>query len=94
MKHYIIVKWNDTIPSKEEMYLKVQEAFKDVVKIDGVEKFEIYKSNSDKENRYDVMIEITCSKEGLQNYDVSKLHQDWKDNYSRYIKTKAIFDHD
>ena len=92
MEHYIIVKWNEDITDKDEMYQKAKDAFKDVVNIDGVEKLDVYKSNTEKENRYDVMIKITCSKDGLAKYDASKLHQDWKNNFNQYIKLKTIFD--
>ncbi|MDO4500430.1 MAG: Dabb family protein [Erysipelotrichaceae bacterium] len=94
MKHYIIVKWNDEVTDKELFYNKAYEAFKNVTDIDEVTGLNVYKNNSDRSNRYDVMIEIECSKQGLLNYDVSTLHKEWKDNYSKYIASKAIFDHD
>jgi len=93
MKHLIIVKWNDSL-DKEDMFFKANEDFKKVIEIDGVSEYKIIKSNSDKTNRSDLIIEITCTKEGLDNYDKSSLHKAWKDNYSSYIFSKAIFDYD
>ncbi len=94
MKHYIIVKWNELVLNKEEFYEYAYEAFKDVTKIEGVNGLNVFKSNSDRGNRYDVMIEIDCTLDGLSNYDKSELHKRWKDNYSKYILSKAIFDRD
>ena len=92
MKHYIIVKWNELVIDKNEMLKNVHKAFNDVVKIEGIYNFEVYQNVTNKDNRYDVMIKIECSNDGLSNYDKSKLHQNWKDNYSKYILKKAIFD--
>lgn len=94
MKHYIIVKWNDKVQDKGDFYNKAFEAFRKVTDIDGVDGLQVFRSNSERSNRYDVMIQISCSEEGLRNYDVSDLHKAWKDNYSQFIEKKAIFDHD
>lgn len=94
MKHYIVVKWNEKVSDKNEYYLKACEAFRAVTDIEGVSNLNVYRSNSDKSNRFDVMIEIECTPEGLANYDVSTLHSSWKENYSSFIEKKAIFDRD
>jgi len=94
MKHFIIIKWNEKVADKAAYYEKACEAFRDVTKIEGVTGLQVYKSNSERANRYDVMIEIECTEEGLKNYDVSELHKAWKENYSEYFGGKAIFDHD
>ena len=94
MKHYVIVKWNETVTDKNEYYKKACDAFAKVVEIDGVLGLNVYKNCNDKPNRFDVMIEIECTNEGLENYDVSQLHQDWKANFTQYMETKTIFDHD
>lgn len=94
MKHYIIVKWNEKVLDKDEYYSKACEAFGKVTDIDGVSGLNVYKSNSGRANRYDVMVEMSCTEEGLGNYDVSDLHKDWKANYEPFIERKAIFDRD
>lgn len=94
MKHCIIVKWNDKVKDKDEYYKKAALAFKDVVKIDGVNGYEVYKSNSSRSNRYDIMIEIDCTEEGLNTYDGCQLHLDWKKNFTEYFEAKTIFDYD
>ena len=92
MKHLIIVKWNDKVKDKKEMISKVHEAFKEVTSIDGVDGVKIIESCSNKANRSDIIIKIDCSGLGLINYDASDLHKAWKENFSEYIASKAIFD--
>ncbi|MDO5331068.1 MAG: Dabb family protein [Bacillota bacterium] len=94
MKHCIIVKWNDKVKDKGEYYKKAVDAFRGVTAIEGVNGYEVYKSNSTRSNRFDIMIEIDCSKEGLENYDVCQLHQDWKKNFTEFFESKTIFDYD
>lgn len=93
MKHCIIVKWNNKVKDKDEYYKKVVDAFSKITDIEGINGFEVYKSCSKRENRYDVMIEIDCTQEGLNNYDLSKLHIDWKNNFTEYFEAKTIFDY-
>lgn len=94
MKHYIIVKWNELVQDKKAMLEMVKDTFKDVVYIDGVNNVEVFENNSDRANRFDVMIKIECSKEGLEKYDVSDLHKNWKIKADKYLLNKAIFDCD
>lgn len=92
MKHYVIVKWNEKVQDKNEYYKKACEAFAGVTKIPGVTGLDVCQNCNDRSGRFDIMVEIECTEEGLENYDVSKLHQDWKANYTKYIKSKTIFD--
>lgn len=94
MKHLITVKWNEKVSDKEQFYLNACKAFEKVTEIDGVSGLNVFKSNSERPNRYDVMIEIECSQAGLENYDGSALHKSWKETYGQFIEKKAIFDHD
>lgn len=94
MKHCIIVKWNEQVADKNLYFEKACDAFKDVIKIEGVSGLKVYQSNSDRANRADVMIEIECSKEGLENYDASDLHKAWKENFGDLIASKSIFDYE
>lgn len=94
MKHCIIVKWNEKVTDKDEFYKKAVEAFSGVENIEGVFGYRVYKSNSNRANRFDIMIEIDCIEEGLKNYDGCKLHTDWKNNFTEYFQSKTIFDYD
>ena len=61
-------------------------------RLDGVKEVKIHPSNSDRENRYSIMIEMTLTPEGLLAYDVSDMHKEWKRTYGDRIESKAIFD--
>ena len=52
----------------------------------------IHKSNSTRENRYSIMIEMDLSHEGLEVFDASEVHKEWKDTYGARLESKAIFD--
>ncbi len=56
--------------------------------------FIIHKSNSTRENRYSIMIEMNLSAEGLNNFDASEVHKKWKETYGDRLESKAIFDCD
>jgi hypothetical protein len=93
MKHYIIAKFidrNDT----EKLLPEIKELFNATLEIPGVESFVIHKSNSTRENRYSIMIEMNLSAEGLNNFDASEVHKKWKDTYGDRLESKAIFDCD
>lgn len=93
MKHYIIVKFKKEF--KYNDYIDdIKSIFSKTLKIDGVSNIKLIKSNSDRENRYDLMIEITMDKSSLCDYDTSMPHRLWKEKYGEYIDKKAIFDCD
>ena len=93
MKHFIIVKFIKDYNWKENIK-DIEKIFKETLNIDGVYNVNIKQSNSDRSNRYDLMIEMKLSKEGLLKYDASDPHKNWKDTYGQYIENKAIFDCD
>ncbi len=86
MKHYIIVKFNDDYDYLNELE-EIQELFNNSLSIDGVDKVEIYKSN-----RYDLMIKMDLTHDGLINFDNSWIHAKWKNYYGKFIQSKTIFD--
>lgn len=94
MKHCIIIKWNDKVADKDLYFEKSAKAFSDVTKLAGVTELKMYKSNSKRDNRADLMIKIECTKEGLENYDVSELHQAFKKMCEGLIAQKTIFDYE
>ncbi|MCR5671800.1 MAG: Dabb family protein [Butyrivibrio sp.] len=93
MKHYIIAKFKDRADT-ERLMPEITELFKETLKLPGVESFVIHKSNSTRENRYSIMIEMNLSAEGLDNFDASQVHKKWKANYGDRLESKAIFDCD
>lgn len=93
MKHYIIAKFKDK-EDTEKLLPEIKELFSATLEIPGVESFVIHKSNSTRENRYSIMIEMKLTAEGLNNFDASEVHKKWKDTYGAKLESKAIFDCD
>lgn len=93
MKHYIIVKFISNYNYNNELD-NIRRLFDESKNISGVDNVNIYCSNSDRDNRHDLMIEMILSKEGLINFDNSNIHKMWKELYGKYISSKTIFDCD
>ncbi|MDO5131672.1 MAG: hypothetical protein Q4D81_01670 [Eubacteriales bacterium] len=93
MKHYIIVKFTEGTDVKA-LTAPVQEIFEETLAIPGIHGVDIMTSNSDRANRYDLMIRMDMDKEALPAYDVSEPHIRWKKEYGDRIAKKAIFDCD
>ena len=72
----------------------VRSIFEETLSIEGIHGIDIKLSNSDRDNRYDMMIVMDMDKEALPAYDVSEPHLRWKSEYGDLIEKKAIFDCD
>ena len=83
MEHYIIVKFTEGTDVKAL-----------VEPVRAIQALNIRTSNSDIENRYDLMIRIDMDKEALPAYAASEPHLRWKKEYGSRIAKKAIFDCD
>ena len=68
--------------------------FEETLAIPGIHSLDIRISNSDIENRFDLMIIIDMEKEALPAYASSEPHIRWKSEYGDRIAKKAIFDCD
>ena len=93
MKHYIMVKFVEGFDYLSRIK-EITEIFNKTLEISGINAVNIKVSNSDRKNRYDLMIEINMEKSALPAYDVSAPHKEWKDIFSEFIINKAIFDCD
>ena len=93
MKHHIIVKFVEgtDVPALKE---PVQKIFDETLCIPGIRAVDLFLSNSDRANRYDLMIVMDMDKEALPAYDISAPHLRWKSEYGSVIAKKAIFDCD
>ncbi len=91
MKHFIIAKFKDRNDT-ERLLPEITNLFDKTLLLEGVEKVEIHKSNSTRENRYSIMIEMTLTPKGLLNFDASEVHRYWKATYGDRLEAKAIFD--
>ena len=94
MKHYIICKYNETVTDKESIYEEAKALFSQLVGSEGIKKVEVFKNCTEISNRYDLMIVIDMDKSSLSYYNESSVHKFWKENYSKFLASKAIFDHE
>ncbi|MBQ9944747.1 MAG: hypothetical protein IJO67_10350 [Clostridia bacterium] len=92
MKHHIIVKYNALVTDKQAMQAEIEQFFAPAGEIEGVHRVSFYPNCIPVENRFDLMIVLEMDKEALPNWNTSKLHLQWKEQYGRYILSKAIFD--
>ena len=93
MKHYIIVKFVEGTDVKA-LVGPVKAIYDETLFIPGVHSVDFKLSNSDRANRYDLMIVMDMDKEALPAYDVSAPHLRWKTEYGDRVAKKAIFDCD
>ena len=92
MKHYIIVKYNDSVSDKLKLLHEIQELFEKTTQIEGIHEVHVYPCCINRPNRYDVMIEMIMEKDALVLYDDSEWHHIWKRDYAKYLEKKTIFD--
>lgn len=93
MRHFIIVKFKETV-NIEELEQPIRELLYGALKLDGIKGITILRSNSTRPNRHDLMIEMFLTPDGLDNWDNSEIHKTWKAEYGQYIEHKTIFDCD
>ena len=92
MKHYILVKWNELVTDKVAIIEDAKKVFSKCLKVEGIRAIEFLPNIVDKPNRYDLLIRIDMDKESLEDYIHSEGHIEWKENYTKFIQSKAIFD--
>ena len=93
MKHHIIVKFAPGTDVKA-IADPVRRIVEETLGIPGIYGVDVVLSNSDRSNRYDMMIVIDMDKEALPAYDASEPHLRWKSEYGSITEKKAIFDCD
>ena len=93
MKHYIIVKFADGT-NYRALEKPVRGMFEQTLSIPGIRGVDVRLSNSDRPNRYDMMIVMDMEKDALPAYDVSEPHLRWKSEYGGLVTGKTIFDCD
>lgn len=96
MKHDILVKYKPEITKerKAELIPEIQSLFDRTLEIDGIHAVRLYPNIVERENRYDLLIEIDMEREALETYDHCEWHRQWKDRYGSLLEKKAIFDHE
>ena len=94
MKHDILVKYKPEVTKerKAELIPEIAELFGHTKEIPGIHDVTLYPNVVERENRYDLMIEIDMEREALEAYDKSVWHRQWKEQYGSLLASKAIFD--
>ena len=94
MKHDILVKYKPDVTKerKAELIPEIAELFGHTKEIPGIHDVTLYPNVVERENRYDLMIEIDMEREALEAYDNSVWHRQWKEQYGSLLASKAIFD--
>ena len=93
MKHCIIVKFKSGVDYKN-MLNDIKTLFDNCKSIDGIDCVRVLNNCVDRDNRYDIMIELTMNNIALEAYDKSEWHHMWKEKYGELIEKKAIFDYE
>ena len=93
MLHHIIVKFVEGTDVRA-LVEPVREIFDETLSIPGIHGLDIRVSNSDRSNRYDLMIVLDMDPEALPAYDACEPHRRWKAEYGPITVKKAIFDCD
>ena len=91
MKHFIIAKFRESIDWRT-LVREILEHFEEARMIDGVSDVKINTSCSERANRFHIMIELQMTPEGLENFDKSSVHSEWKSRYGEMLEQKVIFD--
>lgn len=96
MKHDILVKYKPEISKarKAELIPEIQALFDHTTELPGIHAVRLYPNVVERDNRYDLLIEIDMERESLDAYDHSVWHQQWKEQYADLLEKKAIFDHE
>ena len=94
MKHYILAKFKPEITKEQKTDLlpDIAELFGHLIWMDGISNVDVCPNCVDRDNRYDIMIEIELEKEALPLYDGCIWHKLWKEKYGSLLEKKAIFD--
>lgn len=93
MKHCIVVKFKSDVDYRK-MLIEIKALFDNCKSIDGVNDVRVLSNCVDRDNRYDIMIELDMSFNALNAYDNCEWHRIWKDKYGKFIEKKAIFDYE
>ena len=89
MKHCIIAKFNESAADKQAALAQVRALLSGAEPIEGV------RGNCvARDNRYDLMIVVEMEKAALPNWDASRIHHQWKEQFGGLLEKKAIFDYE
>lgn len=93
MKHNILVKFIDGV-DYQKLLPEIKGLFDGLLEIKGINEVVLHTNCIDRDNRYDLLIQIDMAKNILAVYDESTVHKIWKQDYQNLIAKKAIFDYE
>ena len=91
MKHNIIVKFIEDYDYKNHLD-EIKNLFNLALNVEGIIEIKYHVSSTTLPNRGDLWIEIICSEKGADNWKNCSSHITWINQYSKFVKTKMIFD--
>ncbi len=94
MKHDILVKYKPEIMKEQKIRLipEITALFEHTTEIPGIHGVKVYPNVVERDNRYDLLIELDMEKDALETYDQCLWHKQWKEQYGPLLEKKAIFD--
>lgn len=96
MKHNILVKYKPGITKERKAGLipEIQALFEHTLELPGVHAVRLYPNVVERDNRYDLLIEMDMERDVLEIYDHCEWHRQWKEQYGDLLLQKAIFDYE
>ncbi|MCQ2796494.1 MAG: hypothetical protein MJ213_04270 [Bacilli bacterium] len=91
MKHNIIVKFFDNYDYQNELN-NIKELFNKALSVPGILDIKFHPAIKRTSNRHDLWIELIVNELGLENWKECAVHIQWKNQYTKYIANKVIFD--
>ena len=93
MKHLVMVKWNETVADKKAMAEEVLDLFKKAqAENEEIGEIELVFNAVDLPNRYDCLFIIELEKKDIPVWNNCAPHLTWKNDYAKYVQSKAILD--
>ena len=94
MKHCFIVKFVEGFDYKKHEK-DIKSIFDEALSIEGIKGYEIKENCTLKENRSDIAVIFDMEdSSALERWAPCKPHMTWKEKYTPYILSKAVFDYE
>ena len=93
MKHLVIVKWNELVSDKKAMQDEVLALFNEAKNENPeIKDVRIVLNVVNNPNRYDCIFVVELDQKDLGVWVNCSQHVKWKEDYTKYLAGKAIFD--
>ena len=93
MKHLVIVKWNELVADKKAMQDEVLAMFNEAkAENPEIKNVSLVLNVVDKPNRYDCIFSVELDEKDLGVWVDCRQHVKWKEDYTKFLAGKVIFD--